>query len=457
MEGKLLYHNRMKNDCVKNLMSFLVGLAVLLMFFFIAKAFSEGVASSYVASVFMLIALMVVAKATRMRDYVGDSGVTAMIVFSAVMVVFNLLFSQYLVFNGFLESGGIGSISIHPEHSLSYDQMTSITRVIESGGSLKDLNDLNLNQYQWLYTYYSLMFLCGGNVVTHICVFNMFHLGIAAIFMVLTAARLGVQNKTSLYLILFICLSQPVMDCLFAYHRDIVGQTALTLGMYIFVSTYNNNLYKILAFPIYAILFYSFRLQYLVVALVLFLWALFNDKRKGSSFYFGIVVFIGFALFIATQMSSDILMSFFLSDLNINDYVQIERLSFLGNLILGFVGFFPWTQLKVDPNWTYHLFAYLQGAMNITIVYYVLKSNWKNLRELIDNPVLLVALLLFVIAFFVAGHTSYVSVAIPFFAVGISNVTFKQIIKLFFILCVIYTVLSFVYDAMGLTGAGLLS
>lgn len=447
---------RMRKDGVKNIFAFIIGLAILLVGFEVSHVLIEGVASSYFASVFMLIGVYVVARVTRLRDYIGSGGITLLLLLSAVIVVFNLVYSQLFVFADYLAHGS-GDVSIHPEHSLSYSQMSTISQVLGKGGSLEDLDYLNLNQYKWLYTYYSLMFTFGGNVVTHINVFNMFHLAVAAIFMVLTAVRLGVKERSTLALVLLVCLIQPVLDCLFAYHRDIVGQTALVVGMYLFVCTYKNNMLKFLVFPIYAALFYSFRLQYLVVALLLFLWTLFRDNRRGSSFFIGIVVFLGVVLFIITQMRTEIIMTFFLSDLNITDYVEMERLSFLGNIILGLIGFFPWTQLLVDPNWSYHVFAYLQGAMNITIIYYVLKTNWRRLSNIFVNPVLFTAVLLFVIAFFVAGHTTYVSVAMPLFAVGIKDVKYKRVLNTFLVLCVIYIVLSFLYNAMGLTGAGVLS
>lgn len=444
-------------NCLTNILGFFVGLFVLLCGMWIVSNLTHGNLSSYVDVVFMLLGIYIVAKISRLSEYVGEDGLNLLLVLSGIIAILNMVYSEQFVFENYLLGGSRTSISAHVEHSLSYYRMSTIARVLEGGGSLDDLEDLNLNQYKWLYTYYSLMFIFGGDVVTHINVFNMYHLAISTIFMVLIAVRMGIKDCSTLSVVMLISLIQPILDCLFAYHRDIVGQAALAVGMYLFVCTYKNNFQNLLVLPVYAALFYSYRLQYLVVALILYFWSILKNEKRGMSFYFGIIGLLIILGVLATNFSSIFLVSFFQEDLNIKGYVEGERLSIIGNLILGLVGYFPWTQLKNDPNWSYHIFAYLQGAMNIVIVYYAIKSNRYRLGRFLSNPVYITALMFFAIAFFVAGHTTYVSVAMPFFATTISGVKYKKVFNSFMLLCAAYLALSLVYEVVGLTGSGVLS
>ena len=266
------------NRSIINVFAVLLGVVLLLAGMWLVGNMVQGVTSSYVDVIALYISLYVVGKMTGIENYIGKNSFRWFMFLSIALTLFNLIYSEHFVFVRYLAAGS-GDVSIHPEHSLSYFRMSSIAEIISKGEPYENVETLNLNQYKWLYTYYSLMFVFGGDVVTHINVFNMYHLGISGLLMVFIADKLGIKDKKTLSTILFLCLLQPIFQCLFAYHRDIVGQAALSLGMYLFVSAYKNNLINILVLPIYALLFYSYRLQYLVVAIVLFFWALFRGQN----------------------------------------------------------------------------------------------------------------------------------------------------------------------------------
>ena len=143
--------------------------------------------------------------------------------------------------------------------------------------------------------------------------------------------------------------------------------------------------------------------------------------------------------------------------MNILNYVKStvrQGRSLLNCVVIGIIGYFPWTNLLRDINWTYHLFACFQGIMNVVIIYYLICCYKIKIYVFLINPLLLSGLMFLLFALFVPGHVSYTSVSIPLFIVTLNNITLKIVIKTFSIVFLIILIGGYIYSSLGLAGSG---
>ena len=435
---------------VYSIVSILIGIFIMLIGMMVVHSFGSGLWTSYADIIPVAIGLFYTTRALGLKKYVGQRSVGVFIVSTCILIVFSIWFSNLFVFN----SAEPGELSAHIEHDWAYQQILAIAESIKNGEGLSEaLSSLNLRQYQNTFAYSSLMFLFGGDEVTHICVWCGMHVAVIALLTFLIAQRMGISDAVTLRFILFAAFLQPVFCAIYIYHRDTIGEAFLLLGVYIFICNYKNPLRCLLFLPLYGFLFYSFRLQYLTVAFFLCFWT-FLHKAEASSITTIVLFFI--AVIAISAVSNSI--SALTDDLNFGNYLDggASKLNkgLFRTIFIGLFGYFPWTNLLKDLNWSYHYLICLQSVVNIGLWYNFIKAFKGRWYELWHDPITICAVILTSFGFAAVGHVTYISVGIPLFVSCIRGMKFSELMKQYGVIFIIFFVISIIYNALGLTGSG---
>lgn len=439
------------NSLLFEIIVLVVGLFIMLFGMRLVSLITTTVTASYINIIPLLISLIIIVKILHVDIIIGKRAIIWFYVFIIVLTLFSIAYSSSYVYDGYLN--GHGELCAHSEHVWFYDNILTISRFSVSDWAGGALANLHLGKYENLSVYGSLFLRYGGDLPTNMCIWSAFHLAIVAILIVLSAVSAGVVNRKGLCVILFICLLQPYLDMIFACHRDGYGEAAIVLGFYIFIRTYKNFTTGFIAFPLYAFLFWSFRAQYFIVAVVLFFWSIFNGNRKPTNVLFGLVIVVAM---VALLLSSMNVVDYIYSDMYVGGYEgeRDERAgrSLINMLLMSTLGYFPWPNLLKDALWPWQVFAVFQGAMNLTIIYHIVKAYKKRMRVFIERPEMLIGLLLFVASMVVPGHMSYTVVAMPFLAISLSKVHQNEFSKSYIISILLIFFVGFIYSLLGLSG-----
>lgn len=355
------------------------------------------------------------------KQLVGKKHIRYFIIGIVSVCFFNIFFSSEFVFSDL--TGRNLDISLHYEHSWCYQNLRNIAESIISGDNLSlTLDNLNLRQYKYTFLYSSLIFVFGGYEPTNICIWNSLHLAFISIIACLIADKLGIRDSKRLGFILILILFQPFFDAVHIYHRDIVGEAMMMLGMFWFIYLYNKPFYSMLLLPFYVFLFYCFRLQYAVVAVALYVWCLINRRNNKSQSIIALVVLLSLVIIMSNYIDYFILVDENLNFQSYSDDIVGRGGGIIRTIIVGIIGYFPWTNLLSDPYWTYHIFLPFQAMMNISILLILYINYKKRLSDILTNPVLICGLFLFLIAFGGGvGHISYFCVGMPLLIIGIRD------------------------------------
>ncbi len=413
--------------------------------------FLSGVIVSYTSIFFIVIALKFLCISLGIEKSIGKVYSNLYILIVCLIIFFSLEFSTRVLFADYL-SGKSSSISEHWEHNWCYEQILYYADAISQRQPLLSiLTGVTSPQYIVTHAYSSLVFLYGGNTVTHYCVWNGLHLAITSALIYLIARTMGVVNKDQLSFVLIASLIMPAFDILYIYDRDIVGEALLILGVYFFCCSYKKGVkWCILMFPIYGFFFLGLRLQYLAIAFMLMGWS-FMVRLKGNS---AIIILSVFSILGILLLSTTSLWNL----LNIGTYMDSSesKRGIISTLMVGLIGYFPWTNLLKDPHISYHFPMCLQAVVDLVIWILFYRSCRGNYRRCFYNPVFLCAIVLAVFGFVGGvGHVKYFCVSAPLFLIGIKGMKISYLIRCYFIMTVIYVMASVLYDLMGLTGSGI--
>lgn len=439
------------NSLLLDITNILLGLIILLLGMRLVSIISISVTASFINVIPLCLSLWYVLKTLKISRFIGQGAEKTFIVIIALWTLFCITYSYIFVYYNYMN--GQGELCAHSEHVWFYDNLMTIAHFSHSDWNSGALADLHLGKYENLSVYGSLFVRYGGDVPTNMCIWSAFNLALVAILMVLSLSRLGLNDQRCLWFIMLLCLTQPYLDMIFACHRDGYGQSAIMLGFYIFASTYNKPFSKIIAFPFYALLFWTFRSHYLIIAVVMLFWSIIKGN---SNSFLNIVLGIGMvALVVAFLMMTINIVDYAKTEMYVGGYEDADERagrSFINMFLISTLGYFPWPNLLKDALWPWQIFAVFQGAMNMAIIYYLFMTFKNRLREFVDNPTLFLGLLLFAASMFVPGHMSYTVVAMPFLASGLTNVDRKKFFRSYGISILIVLVVGFFYSILGLSG-----
>ena len=433
--------------------SLLLGLLILLIGMRVVSLAFHGVWASIIDVVFIVVGLLIICYNTGINKLVGERAVTTFVVVISIITLFSLWFGCSYVYT-FYEDGKF--LSSHDEHNLTYLRILDVADQLNEG-SFSDayLLALTYGQYAYSYLYSSLMYVFGGNMITHMCVWNGMHLGIMAILSLLVANASGITDRKALKCVLFMVVLQPIFWTLSAYNRNIVGECFLLLGLFIFVKVADKPLKSLAFLPIYGFLFYAYRLQYLLIAISLFLmFSLVPQNRRNSISFIGLFLSFGVILYLVNSFDWAVDVG---EGLNVDNYVEAANKSIISSILLGLIGKFPWTNVFFDSNWTYHLFVSLQAPMMLVLYYYSYILYKNQVQEFLFRPVSMCALLLLLAGMISSTHTTYLAVAAPMLIIGVSDIGTAKLEKSYFRLSIVFIILSLAYFALGLTGTGMIS
>lgn len=441
-----------KDKAIFNIINVIFSIIFLLFGMMLTSLFSVHYISSYINVIPLAFSLRYLAAAVSLDKIVGKQYVRLFVVFICTLTALCILFSTHYVFNEYL-SGKTDAISNHPEHCFCYENIYTIAEVF-MGNEDEPWNVIMMimhsPQYIVTFVYSSLLFIFGGNIVTNWCVWNGFHLALIAIFAILIAIKMDVCDKDSFRMVLIGTMIMPAFDILFIYDRDIVGEFFLMLGVYIFICAYRKGLrWCLYLLPVYGFCFFTLRMQYAAVAVFLCVWVNIS-KLKGA---FSLVVISLIALVLLFYISSTSIWD----DMHFSTYVDSlseGQRGLISTILVGIVGYFPWTNLLSDQYASYHFPMCLQAAFDLVVWFLFFKSCKGNYKQCIDNPIFICAIILTAFGFVGgAGHVKYFCVSAPLFILGIKKVKIGRLIRYYCIMIVSYVVISYFYDYMGFTGS----
>lgn len=440
------------NSLLEDIFIILVGVIILLAGMAFVNCFVTTELASFIDIIPMMLAIWFIVHFLKLNEVVNKTTINVFYIIIFILTLVILIFSINVVFskNGYFytfESQGFGK----NEHAWAFNNIRNLSQYSLYELLVKGkLDYYNLDKYGVAFSYCSLMFRYGGVVLTHICIWRAFHLAIVSILIMLSATKLGIEDERRLSMIMTTCLLLPMFDTIFAYNHDAVGYAFIALGVYIYLSSYKIPFISFLTFPIYVLLFYWFRRPYALIAIALFFWSSFKNNRIIALFSIFISTFALF--FLASNMN---LYDFFYDDLGVSDRnlaSENDGRSFINILLITIIGNFPWTILLKNIQWPYILFACFQGAMNITIIYYLLITFRTQRKEkrfaLLSNPMTLGGFLFFLASLSIPGHMSYTSVAMPFFLITIENVDQRKLTRTYLFVIVIIFSAGLIYDIL---------
>ncbi len=467
---KRLPDEGVQNKTANNIAYVLLGLCVMLVGIRCIRFFIGGVWASALFVMPMLIALGMIARGIRLSDYIGKNTVRfAMLAFAAIALL-GILFSSLTTFSEYL-AGESANVSAHPEHSLSYERMTTLAQMLKEGKNVfTQISDgMRLNQYFYLYTYSSSVFIFGGLSVTNICIWSTFHLAVRAMLAVLVADKMHVTGEKMKRRIFWLVLAMPYFLCNFAYNRDIVASAVSMIAIYIYVSTYRSPFKNLLAFPIYAALLYSARYQYLIIAILMLIYALLRrrdeyDESRGRvlSRPVRLTIVFGILAFSAVILMRRGFGSFLMEDLNVDNYTQGDYSAggIVQRIARCLVGYFPWTNIFNDVNWTYSIFMYVQAWVNTALLVLFFMQVFRHKRPIsyfFSNALLVLFALFYAFGLFGAMHASYLAFGMAFLVIALEEKFSRYFPLVFGAISTSLVLLGIVYTVLGLQGSGLLN
>lgn len=399
---------------------------------------------SYLNIIPLFASLFLLCKALHIERYVGEHSIILFFLLVCTLTLISLLFSSNYLFHDYL-SGHSTEISKHYEHNWCHESLVFVA------GSITDnnvdpreiiLENLIAPQYIVTFFYSSVLFIFGGDIVTNWCVWNGMHLAVMAILVLLIAVKMGIENKTQMATILLGSLIMPAFNMLYIYDRDIIGEFFLILGFFIFICAYKKGpKWCLLLLPVYGFFFFALRIQYILVAVVL-CFSSFISRFKTTSYLFFIAFLIPLVLFWLYNSGLWEGLNF---EVYVNGTMEDQR-GLISTILVGIIGYFPWTNLLDDPNVSYHAPLCIQAAVDLTLWYYFYLTYRGNFREWIVNPVIFGSLILTSFGFIGgAGHIKYFCISAPLFLMLIKGVNLQKLIKSYIFVIFGYISVSMLY------------
>lgn len=439
-----------ENSIVFDILAIFGGLAILLLGMRLVNNFISDEVASFIDIIPMLFALWFISNMLHVERFIGKNGLIIFLLIIASLTFILLIFSVKFVFSPTGYYYTLENTGILNEHAWCHDCIKEISEHsffdIFQGG----IEYMNLGKYESLFVYCSLMFRFGGDVLTHICIWRAFHLGLVTILMILIAEKIGVKNRKRFVLIMMICLFMPMLHVLFAYNHDGVGYAFVALGTYLFISCSSNVTKSLVVLPFFVLLFYWYRPPYALIAVAMYLWNAFSESRNKNKIVALLAVVLLALIFFATVDIGALLTDKMGMEVYSDAFDQNHKQrNFFNALAVTITGYFPWTNLFHDVIWPYNFFCCFQGAMNITLLYYIYYSYKRNFfKSMISNPVLLIGCFFLLGAMVYPGFANYTSVAMTFFAVVITNVDVKRFFKSYSMSIVIIFFLGLLWDCI---------
>lgn len=459
--GTPYYENEMtfSNSCPKNILMAILGVVILLTGMWITSTFSEGVTNSIINIIALDIAITFVIKNTRIENLLGIRVTFVSVLIISFVVLLNIWLGASVVYKDFLH-GISSSLSEHYEHSLMYTEMSTIATRLRSGMSLSQATfGLPLYQYYNIFVYSTVMFLTGGINVTNMCIWGGIHTFLCAIFVVLMFDKYGITDKSHLRVSYFVALLQPLFLSVNTYNKVIIGEALVMIALYIFMTTYERPTLNLACLPLYGYLLWTVRLQYLIIAGLLFVLCLSHNKFSKKIIIPISITFIALAIFISKSSFVQLL-----GNLNFGRYsgesgYDLSLSSIPARIIRSFLPYFPLTNIADDRYWYFNIFCILQEIMNITLWGLVFishgKINISHAKSAVSNPFIITAFALLLGGTFSEMHTTYLSVGTMLLPAAFDdNVSGNKVAVTFIVVLLSVVLLSFIYVALGLSGSG---
>tara|TARA_B110000908_G_C10267775_1_gene466258 strand:+ start:4241 stop:5614 length:1374 start_codon:yes stop_codon:yes gene_type:complete len=264
-----------------------------------------------------------------------------------------------------------------------------------------------------------------GGYVLNIAPLNSFMSVFTSINVFLISKFYLKYKSTELKKILILTAYFPLTLISSLFFRDVVGLGLISLGLVI-VCLSKEKMYYYLMLAIAFYLFYMQRTIYPLVLLLAVIFDFLNTKKTGQSLGRRIISFIVFVSIFGIMLRLSYMLG--LADGNNSRYIDgaatVNYLFFPVKLVMGLVGPFPWTQYFTTERmvYSYQFADYLQGALNITIVFLMIKFKSSFFKKSQINLLNLTGLFLMMSGLATTFmHSAYVSIGILFLVPWIVN------------------------------------
>lgn len=444
--------------CAKNLSVALAGVIALLFGMWLFSFFCSGVLNSIVNIFALIFSIVLVIRYTNIEKALQSSKVpyvTIIIITSVVLV--NIWLGDSFVYNDFLY-GHSTSLSEHDEHSLMFTEMSTIATRLKSGASLQEATyDLPLYQYYNIFVYSSMMFLLGGVNPTNMCIWNAFHAFLCSVLLVLILVEYGVRDKNHLAFAYFVSMLQPLNLSVNTYNKVIIGNALIMVALYVYMSTYESPKKNLFCFPVYSYLFWTVRMQYFVIASFLLLYCLFRNDRSRKAAIPAVIAVSLLSFFVLRLGLSQLYHGMNFGYYHGSSDFSISTIP--ARIVRSFLPYFPLSNIFYDEYWHFNIFCIAQEIMNITLWGLVFMPNGRLssscASRAVKNPLILTAFALLLGGTLSELHTTYLSVGTMLLPSSCPDVSFRKCGQVYLVVFLCAIVLTVIYLAFGLRGAGL--
>ncbi len=308
--------------------------------------------------------------------------------------------------------------------------------------------------------YFAILYYLGGVNVLSIAPWNALH----SIYTAAIVGALGLSaglNRPLALRAFFIAAFQPFGFISSVFWRDTVGQTSLSLAIYLLVTTQSSTLLSIAALPLSCTLAYAQREAYAFAAFVPSM--LINLRYTARSLArFAVVLFIIFLFIYGTATGA-----FRQRLANASSHAQqnartaeshLASVRFLPmRLVKAVVGPFPWYQIFSSEYPEYLPEDFAQQVLNVTVYILIFYPLFTKRKQCIPfAPTIAFGLILFLAGALAGGiHSSYVSTGTIFFlplAVTRSKRAWRLTLSA---VALAFLVANVLYASLGLTGSGI--
>ena len=434
-----------------------LSMILLLVFMKISSLFAEGILNTCLNIVSMIICIHVCLSLSGLKYRFGARYCRIILFICFFIAILSLLYFFAFVNPTYLQ-GNIDEPSNHIEHQLMYQTMKDAADGIIKGIPLKQAVWYIFDTHYFvIYTYCSFIFLFGGVNILNMCVWNTMHMFIAA-FMV-TLIGENTQSSMNRKTVFAVALLQPFFLSGWIYNKQIVGVAFLVTGIYLMLYYRNTVIKYVIASVIALILMWIVRLQYVIIAFILFVvFKVINVAGTNRWVKILSIVLIGgtgvLLVFSVYGVSG------LLDELNVNLYmkhVNFGLISLLVRPIRAMLPYFPWDAVFRTQVAYYSVYAIIQEPVNIVLWGFAI-SDFFTCRHK-NRLLVFIPPLLFILAGMLNNniHAGYVSMTSCMLILSIDEERHRKLIlpTIIAIFALVF-VASSLYSMLGFTGSGVI-
>ena len=346
------------------------------------------------------------------------------------------------------------SYFIHGNYNaMTYEYAAVYQNLIESSNHKNIYGITSYLDKQWgvthrqLWSIISIPFIFLGNYFMSINPINAFASIFTSINIYIISKSLYKLNKKQYEFILLVSALFPLSFITSLLWRDIVGLCFISIGLTLVTISRNKAILKFIFVLVACYLCYLQRNIYPLAVIISYFLTLniFKNSFNGISVTINVIT-VALLIVLIYFFGNDLILSLVQAD-DLKKLSTIEPLAFVFKFIIGIIGPFPWDQIFLHKAFTYQLQEFFQAAINISLIFALIKNRGKVLKLDNLNFVNIISILFIIIGLINPDmHMSYVAIGFIFLIPIISKyISFKTFIGYFTLIFIFLYFINIIY------------